>query len=273
MGMPLQQLEKLSPELQTYSETLLSIGNKIQFIVQSEQLGLGHAVYEAKQAIGSEHFLLLLGDHLYKTNASDKDNKGCIQQLLGYYERTGVNCYGVQKNHVSEIKNFGTVAGKWIDNRRESIFIDQIVEKPKVDYARKHLRVDSLAENDEYLAIFGLYILDGARLVELLGNNINNKPPIRHNGSFQLTPCLNLLRKEQETHGLIMKGERFDIGASPTSYVQTVANFHKIERLKGMRHSASMQKMIDGDEQQSVVKEKDKSLLIVIDALINSMNE
>lgn len=270
--LPLEQVEKLSPELQTYSEKILSYGSKIKFIVQNEQLGLGHAVYQAKECIASEKFLLLLGDHLYKTNDSDAEN-GCIQQLITYYNKNGCNCYGIQKNYASEINNFGTVSGKWLDNRRESIFVDQIVEKPKIEYAQKHLRVDGLAENDEFLTIFGLYILDGARLIELLGNNINNKPPIRHNGSFQLTPCLQLLRNEQETHGLIINGQRFDIGASPSSYVETVTNFHMNEKIR-MRHSESMERMIYS-KRTSVYNSDDdgidSSVLCKLDNLIDFM--
>jgi len=220
--LPREQIEKLSPELQTYSELILSIGRKIKFIVQEEQLGLGHAVYCANKYIHNEDkFLLLLGDHLYK-HANNEEL--CIQQLINYYLKTGVNCYGLQVTKQAEISHFGTVQGNWIDfNTKQALYVEKVVEKPTVEYAQKHLKIDGL--NSEYLTMFGLYILNGS-IMELIGNNINHKPPIRQKGVFCLTPCLQALRKEQETHGLIINGTRFDIGTSPQKYVETVYNFH-----------------------------------------------
>ena len=64
-ALPREQREKLSPALQTYSERILAMGRSVRFVVQREQLGLGHAVYTARQHIAAdEKFLLLLGDHL-----------------------------------------------------------------------------------------------------------------------------------------------------------------------------------------------------------------
>lgn len=225
--LPLEQIEKLSPELQRYSEKILQYGTKIKLIIQEEQLGLGHAVYQAKKYISNDNFLLLLGDHLYKTT-DDIESNSCIQQLINYYSKTGFNCYGLQITNQSEIKNYGTISGKWcnsINIKNGSLYIDQVVEKPSIEYAKKHLQIDGL-NNNQFLTIFGLYILDGSRLCELIGNNINHKPPIRHKGSFQLTPCLQQLRNEQETHGVIIKGVRFDIGTSSSKYVHALQNFH-----------------------------------------------
>lgn len=235
--LPLEQIEKLSPELQRYSEKILLYGTKIKFIIQEEQLGLGHAVYQANKYINTEKFLLLLGDHLYKTTDCDKNNS-CIQQLISYYNKTGFNCYGLQITNSDEIKNFGTIGGKWINEMNKingSLYIEQIVEKPTNEYARKNLKINGLNDN-EFLTIFGLYILDGARLMELISNNINHKPPIRHKGTFQLTPCLQLLRNEQETHGIIIKGVRYDIGTSPKKYVDCVSDFH--HNINGLVHKS-----------------------------------
>eukprot|EP01083_Nonionella_stella_P024678 68049_1 len=253
--LPLEQTEKLSPELQRYSEKILSYGTKVKLIIQTEQLGLGHAVYQAKEYVCDEKFLLLLGDHLYKTTNADS-SKGCIQQLMDYYLQNGCNCYGLQVTPKADLKNFGAVCGKWINGHKaqKTLYIEDIVEKPNIEYAEKHLRVDGLSE-DEFLTIFGLYILDGTRLVELLANNINNKPPIRHNGTFQLTPCLQLLGNEQETHGLIIDGVRYDIGTNPQKYVDTVHNFHH-----------KRDKITKNKEQQQPYATKD--VLSKIDALI-----
>merc|ERR1719474_240884 len=81
---------------------------------------------------------------------------------------------------------------------------------------------------NHYLTIFGLYILDGS-IMELLNNNICHQPPIRHHGTFQLTPCLQALCRETETLGLLIKGKRYDIGSSPQGFADTVYSFHREE--------------------------------------------
>ena len=56
---------KLSRENQEYSQYLERIGDRITILTQTEQEGFGHAVFCARDWVGEEPFLLLLGDHLY----------------------------------------------------------------------------------------------------------------------------------------------------------------------------------------------------------------
>eukprot|EP01084_Bolivina_argentea_P192216 330026_1 len=272
--LPLEQIEKLSPELQRYYAKILSDGRKIKFIIQKEQLGLGHAVYEARKYINSDKFLLLLGDHLYKTK--DCNQLSCIQQLVNYYKKNGCNCYGLQITHQNDIQNFGTISGKWLNNGSDNlntkkndgaVYITEIIEKPNIEYAIKHLQMDGLGR-DEFLTIFGLYILDGARLCELIGNNINHKPPIRHNGKFQLTPCLQLLRKEQETHGIIINGLRFDIGTSPEKYVDVVNNFHRNNGHSSVNTQKSLHENDNNNNNNNANYSSNNLLLSKIDNLL-----
>ena len=53
-------------------------------MTQEEQHGLGHAVLQAEAALSSEPFVLMLGDHLYRS--SHESGASCVQQLIDAYQ-------------------------------------------------------------------------------------------------------------------------------------------------------------------------------------------
>ncbi|NET12070.1 MAG: UTP--glucose-1-phosphate uridylyltransferase, partial [Okeania sp. SIO1H6] len=84
--------QKLSPEKQEYCEYLQNLGSKITLLTQSEQAGYGHAVFCAKEWVGDEPFVLLLGDHIYTSEVK----KSCASQILQVYEQTNKSVIGVR---------------------------------------------------------------------------------------------------------------------------------------------------------------------------------
>ena len=108
--------------------------------------------------------------------------------------------------------------GVWQDDSLLSI--TEFYEKPSVEYARQHLHVDRI-EEDLFLTVFGLYVLT-PQIFDYLEENITHN--LRERGEFQLTPCLDTLRKEDSFSGYILKGRRFDIGL-PEAYRETVIDF------------------------------------------------
>lgn len=62
---PEADLIKLPKEMQEYAAQILKIGERVSFIVQKAQEGFGHAVFCAKEQVGNEPFMLMLGDHVY----------------------------------------------------------------------------------------------------------------------------------------------------------------------------------------------------------------
>ena len=75
--------------------------------------------------------------------------------------------------------------------------------------------------DDEYLTVFGEYIIK-PQIFEYLEENINNN--LREHGEFQLTSALDRLRQEDGFQGLILNGQRFDIGI-PEHFLETLARF------------------------------------------------
>jgi len=211
----IENYNKLPANFREYAQRILEIGRRVTFVIQDMQEGFGHAVYCAREAVGEEPFLLMLGDHLYRSNGQ----KSCAQQLMEAYHRHGVSVVGLRRTPESQIANFGTVTGAWIEEGT-LLNITEMVEKPTVDYARHNLNVPGLPEG-EYLTFFGQYIIKPL-IFKHLEEHIRNN--VRERGEFQLTSALDRLRQEDGFLGLIIDGQRFDIGL-PESYLETLRTF------------------------------------------------
>jgi UTP-glucose-1-phosphate uridylyltransferase/mevalonate kinase len=213
----IENFNKLPRQFQDYSRRILDMGRHVTFVLQTAQEGFGHAIYCTRAAVGNEPFLLMLGDHLYRSNTE----KSCAQQLLEAYQQHGFNMVGLRRTPEDQIANFGTVAGVWIE-QEHVLNVTEFAEKPTTDYARSNLRVPGLPE-DEYLTVFGQYIIK-PQIFDYLEEHIKNN--VRERGEFQLTSALDRLRQEDGFQGLIMDGKRFDIGL-PEYYLETLATYRE----------------------------------------------
>jgi UTP-glucose-1-phosphate uridylyltransferase len=211
----IENFNKLSRENQDYSRYLLDVGRRVSLLSQDVQDGFGHAVHCARDWVKNEPFLLMLGDHLY---ASDID-RSCVGQLLDVYEKTGLSVVGLKVTPVAESRNFGCVAGVW-QKGGEILNLSEFAEKPDVDYARQNLRVEGL-DAESVLTLFGIYILT-PQIFDRLEEHIRHN--VRERGEFQLTSCLDEVRKEDGFVGVVVKGRRFDVGL-PDAYRQAMIDF------------------------------------------------
>jgi UTP--glucose-1-phosphate uridylyltransferase len=157
----------------------------------------------------------MLGDHLYRS----KDEKSCAQQLIEAYNKHGISVLGLRRTPEDQIANFGTATGVWIEENLV-LNVTEFAEKPTTDYARNNLRMPGLAE-DEYLTVFGQYIIK-PQIFDYLEEHITNN--VRERGEFQLTSALDRLRQEDGFLGLIIDGQRYDIGL-PEYYLETLQTF------------------------------------------------
>jgi len=211
----IENYNKLSKENQKYCDYLMDIGHRITFLTQDTQEGFGHAVYSAREWAGNEPFLLMLGDHLYASPTGET----CARQMVDAYNRTGKSVVGVKAEPVEAVRAFGCVTGTW-DEAGKLLSITEFAEKPDPEYAAEHLRMEGMPEN-EILTVFGQYILE-PKIFQYLEENIQRN--LRERGEFQLTTCLERLRREEGFIGLVVRGQRFDIG-SPEAYRQTLIDF------------------------------------------------
>jgi UTP-glucose-1-phosphate uridylyltransferase/galactokinase len=213
--LPVEHFQKLSREDQDYARVIEDIGRRVKFLPQDVQEGFGHAVHCAGEWVGDEPFVLMLGDHLYASDAE----ASCGRQLLDVFERVGHSVVGLMRTPMADVRHFGCVTGLWRE-KDAVLSITDFVEKPDPDYAREHLRVEGL-DAETAMTVFGLYVLT-PRIFALLGEQIRRN--LRERGEFQLTSCLDLLRQEEGFSGCVVRGRRFDIGI-PEGYRRTVAEF------------------------------------------------
>jgi UTP-glucose-1-phosphate uridylyltransferase/mevalonate kinase len=211
----IENYNKLPGHFQEYARRILEIGRRVRFVAQKNQEGFGHAVYCSREAVGGEPFLLMLGDHLYRSRRA----ASCAAQLIEAYNAHGTSVLGLRRTPEDMIANFGTAAGTWL---KEGLLLSvtEFAEKPTLDYARTNLRVSGLPDG-EYLTVFGQYIIK-PQIFEYLEGHIRDN--VRERGEFQLTSALDRLRQEDGFLGLIIDGQRYDIGL-PEYYLETLRTF------------------------------------------------
>ncbi len=167
--------------------------------------------------IGNEPFLLMLGDHLYRSEGE----RSCAQQVIDVFNQHGISALGLRRTPGSQIGNFGTATGIWLEEN-ELLNITEFAEKPTLDYARSNLGMPGLDE-DEFLTVFGQYVIK-PQIFDYLEEHIKHN--VRERGEFQLTSALDRLRKEDGFLGVIVQGRRFDIGL-PEYYLETLRTFRE----------------------------------------------
>ena len=214
----IENFNKLPKEYQQISKDILLIGERIHFIDQETQDGFGHAVYCAKEWVNGDPFLLMLGDYLYTSHTS----KSCIRQLTDTYDRNNSSVLGLTKSSADKISLRGCVSGIW-QEQMSVLNIHELIEKPDIEYARTHLSVDGM-EKDQFLTLFGLYVLK-PEIFNYLEENIANN--VRERGEYQLTSCLDKLCKNHGATGYVVEGSSFDLG-TPDLYLQSVNDYKNI---------------------------------------------
>jgi UTP--glucose-1-phosphate uridylyltransferase len=191
------------------------IASRLTFVEQPSPEGYGHAVWCARDFVGDEPFLLMLGDHIYTTHSE----KRCARQLLDTFEQYGDSTSAVQQTPAELLHLFGTVRGSLIQDKPRTYDVDLIHEKPSIEFAEEKLRVQGLLW-DMYLCFFGMHCFQPA-IFDMLDHAIRHD--LRENGEFQLTSAQERLRAAGNRYLAVeVIGDRHDIGI-PFGYAQTQA--------------------------------------------------
>ncbi len=165
----------------------LPSAGQTSFTRQQEPLGLGHAVWCARELVGNQPFALLLPDMVFKAKP------GVLKQMMQAYEETGGNIIGVEEVNPEDVSSYGIVArGEGPDSRFE---ITGMVEKPKP------------ADAPSNLFISGRYILQ-PEIFNLLSEQTKGA-----GGEIQLTDAMQILIRTQKFTGVKYDGHVFDCGS------------------------------------------------------------
>jgi len=165
------------------------------FVRQQAPLGLGHAVWCARDVIGSEPFAVLLPDVIVKGKPSS------LKQMVDAYDRVGGNVIAVDPVPVERVSSYGVIAPKSRDGRL--IAMSGMVEKPPRESAPSNL------------AITGRYILQ-PEIFDLLA-----KQGAGAGGEIQLTDAMARLMELQDFYAYEFEGSVHDCG-NKTGYFEAV---------------------------------------------------
>ena len=171
----------------------------IQFVRQKTALGLGHAVYCAKNFIGNEPFAVMLGDDIV-----DSPEYPCLKQMIDLYEQEQCSILGVKEVAQQDINKYGIVDG---DKVSDGLYtVRSLVEKPKPEAAPSNV------------AIMGRYIITPAifDILERTAPGAGNE--------IQLTDALKTLALREKMLAYAFKGRRHDVG-DKLGFLQATVEF------------------------------------------------
>jgi UTP--glucose-1-phosphate uridylyltransferase len=162
----------------------------IAFVRQQEPLGLGHAIWCARDFICDEPFIVILPDEMVKS----KHGENVIADMISLHEEKGGNCNVIAVGEVdkSETLKYGIIAPK--NKSGNSMEIVGMVEKPKPEDAPSNL------------CITGRYLLE-PKIFEYL-----EKTKKGAGNEIQLTDALTEMLKTNKAYGFQFESDRFDCG-------------------------------------------------------------
>ncbi|MDH5523385.1 MAG: UTP--glucose-1-phosphate uridylyltransferase GalU [Desulfobulbaceae bacterium] len=166
--------------------SLVPSSGSIVYTRQSEPLGLGHAIWCAREIVGDEPFAVLLADDLIQAD------KPVLAQMIDEFDRLRASMAAVINVDRDQTDKYGI-----LDTGAEMgkvVTVKGLVEKP------------APADAPSNLAIIGRYILT-PRIFDLLGRKQTGA-----GGEIQLTDAMSALLDTQPIYGYKFEGQRFDCG-------------------------------------------------------------
>jgi len=185
-----------------YADVAGEHAGRLHFISQTEPLGYGHAVYCARDFVGGDPFLHLVGDHLYVS----RDGQGCSQRLVEVATRQGCAVSAVQATREHLLPYYGAVGGRRLTGRDDLYRIETVLEKPTPTQAEQHLIAPGLRAG-HYLCFFGMHVLTPA-VMEILGRLLAADDSI----GLPLSAALDELARHEQYLAFQQQAQRFDVG-------------------------------------------------------------
>ena len=153
---------------------------EVTFVPQRESLGLGHAIWVARETFDNEPLMIILGDTIFDVDLLRASN-------------SGFSSIGIKK--VDDPRRFGVVL------KNKEGFIEKLIEKPDTPVS--------------YDAIVGIYYISNAQLMKSCLNEMIDKD-IKTRGEYQLTDALQLMLDKGEKFSTFPVDGWYDCGKPET---------------------------------------------------------
>ena len=187
---------------------------RLLFVEQLEPRGYGHALLQAREFVGREPFLHLVGDHLYLST----QDRCCARQLMEAASLHGCSVSAVQATRETKLPYFGAVGGQLVRGETNLYEVTKVLEKPTPTLAEQELIIAGLRAG-YYLCFFGMHVLT-PRIMDLLADmeamQVDVQPSgvgtQRRGGGVQFSAALAQLAQEEKYLALQLDGTRYNIG-------------------------------------------------------------
>jgi UTP--glucose-1-phosphate uridylyltransferase len=177
--------------------------SRLHFVHQTESLGYGHAIYCARDFVGDDPFLHLVGDHLYVS----RSEKGCAQHLVEVAEVESCAVSAVQATREHLLPYYGTVGGRREPDKKHVYRIETVIEKPTPTEAEQRLIVPGLRAG-YYLCFFGMHVLTPT-VIDILEQKLKMTNEKR---KVTLSEALAELARHEQYLALEKTDWRYDVG-------------------------------------------------------------
>jgi len=176
-------------------------GSRLHFVEQTTPRGYGHAVFCAREFVGREPFLLLVGDHLYVSGGP----KRCAEQLAAIAAAENCSVSAVQATHESKLPYYGAVGGHLVPGRKGLYEVAQVLENTTPIEAEGKVIIPGLRAG-HYLCFFGMHVFTPV-VMDLLGEQMESGSNIVH-----LSHALAKLAERERYLACELSGRRYDVG-------------------------------------------------------------
>jgi UTP--glucose-1-phosphate uridylyltransferase len=186
-----------------YREAAGGYAARLQFVVQKEPRGYGHAVLAARGFTGGQPFLHMVGDHLYRSRGKAR----AAQQVADAARAERCAVSAVQPTRETMLPYYGAVGGRRVPQKADLYEIETVLEKPTPTEAEQALLVPGLRAGF-YLCFFGIHVLTPV-VTELLAAQAEAAKP---GENVALSPVLAELARRERYLALEVDGQRYNIG-------------------------------------------------------------
>jgi len=185
-----------------YAKLLADDAVRLTFVRQNEARGYAHAVWCARDFVGGDPFLHLVGDHIYVS----MESIGCAQRLVEFAAAEGSAISAVQITRENLLPLYGTVGGQPLAGKAGLYRVETVVEKPTPTEAEQRLVVPGL-RSGQYLCFFGMHVLTPA-IFDILSAMLADST----NARVSLSSALAALAQREQYLALLQNGRRYDVG-------------------------------------------------------------